>query len=223
MATDWITQLTFEGDRFPKPTVVAFDQECGSSDGGLILLQALDAQLGLTDALTTCLRDARPSATVPGRPQQFPSVPIIVSQVTTFGSPSPRNARLDSVRIAVATMSRPGDDDRCQGVRQDVNDDDARSRVPSATHACTNSRLRSAMNSGADEARDRGPGHRGDRHDDGSDGHRGAARPGRFVRHATLADLRPRCQRSGRPLLAPEQRPCDAAGTGQGSLGVLGA
>lgn len=59
MATDCIAQLTFEDEAFLKPVTVAFDQEYASSDGGLLLLKALDGRLGLTTTLAGCLRDGR--------------------------------------------------------------------------------------------------------------------------------------------------------------------
>jgi len=46
-------------DLLDKPLVVAFDQENSSSDGGAILLKAIDKRLGLTDSLAACLRDER--------------------------------------------------------------------------------------------------------------------------------------------------------------------
>jgi hypothetical protein len=59
MATDCITQVTFQGDGFPKPIVARFDQPDASSDGGLVLVKALDTHLGLTARLASCLDDAR--------------------------------------------------------------------------------------------------------------------------------------------------------------------
>lgn len=59
MATDCITQVTFQGDGFAKPVVARFDLPDASADGGLLLLKALDSQLGLTERLATCLDDAR--------------------------------------------------------------------------------------------------------------------------------------------------------------------
>ncbi len=48
-----------------KKTVVArFDQEQASSDGGAVLLKACDERLGLSAALTACLRDDRQQAKV---------------------------------------------------------------------------------------------------------------------------------------------------------------
>jgi Transposase DDE domain group 1 len=44
---------------FSKPVVASFDQRQGSSDGGAILLQAADRQLGLSASLAACLRDER--------------------------------------------------------------------------------------------------------------------------------------------------------------------
>ncbi len=59
MATDCIPQVTFQGDGFPKPIVARFDQPDASSDGGLVLVKALDTQLGLTARLAACLDDGR--------------------------------------------------------------------------------------------------------------------------------------------------------------------
>ena len=59
MATDCITQVTFQGDGFPKPVVARFDLPDASADGGLVLFKALDTQLGLTRRLAACLEDTR--------------------------------------------------------------------------------------------------------------------------------------------------------------------
>jgi hypothetical protein len=59
MATDCITQVTFQGDGFAKPVVARFDRPDASTDGGLVLFKALDTQLGLTPRLAGCLDDAR--------------------------------------------------------------------------------------------------------------------------------------------------------------------
>ena len=58
MATDCITQVTFQGDGFAKPVVARFDLPDASADGGLVLFKALDTQLGLTRRLAACLDDA---------------------------------------------------------------------------------------------------------------------------------------------------------------------
>jgi len=47
-----------------KALVARFDQELASSDGGAILLKACDERLGLSAAITACLRDARQQAKV---------------------------------------------------------------------------------------------------------------------------------------------------------------
>lgn len=44
---------------FRKPIDVQFDGESQSSDGGLVLLRAVDDRIGLTEALAACLRDRR--------------------------------------------------------------------------------------------------------------------------------------------------------------------
>ena len=59
MATDCITQVTFQGDGFPKAVVARFDLPDASADGGLVLVKGLDTQLGLTRRLADCLDDAR--------------------------------------------------------------------------------------------------------------------------------------------------------------------
>src|SRR6266446_2815528 len=59
MATDCITQVTFQGDGFTKPIVARFDLPHASSDGGLVLVKALDTVWGLTERLAACLDDAR--------------------------------------------------------------------------------------------------------------------------------------------------------------------
>jgi hypothetical protein len=56
MATDCIPQLSF---KFDKLVVAKFDAEHASSDGGAVLLKALDRQLGVTDTVARCLRDRR--------------------------------------------------------------------------------------------------------------------------------------------------------------------
>jgi hypothetical protein len=51
--------VTFHGDGFPKPVVACFDVPEASADGGLVLLKALDTELGLTRRLADCLDDPR--------------------------------------------------------------------------------------------------------------------------------------------------------------------
>ena len=59
MATDCITQVTFQGDGFAKPVVACFDLPHASTDGGLVLVKALDTAWGLTERLAACLDDWR--------------------------------------------------------------------------------------------------------------------------------------------------------------------
>ena len=59
MATHCIAQVSFKFDPKTKPVVAAFDMAHASSDGGAILLKALDAQWGLTQRLADCLVDPR--------------------------------------------------------------------------------------------------------------------------------------------------------------------
>ena len=56
MATDCIPQLTFGFERL---VVAKFDTEHASSDGGAVLLKALDRQLALTEGIARCLDDRR--------------------------------------------------------------------------------------------------------------------------------------------------------------------
>jgi DNA-directed RNA polymerase subunit N (RpoN/RPB10) len=56
MATDCIPQVTFE---FDKVVVAKFDAEYTSSDGGAVLVKALDQELGVTEAVASCLQDGR--------------------------------------------------------------------------------------------------------------------------------------------------------------------
>ncbi|HYD49659.1 MAG TPA: IS1380 family transposase [Terriglobales bacterium] len=51
-------------DVFSKPAHLAFDDPAQSSDGGAVLLAAVDRRLGLTAALGGCLRDERRPASV---------------------------------------------------------------------------------------------------------------------------------------------------------------
>ncbi len=70
MATDCIAQLLFQGKNFPKPVVARFDVPHASSDGGAILLKALDTQLGLTGRLAACLEDGRQPGKVQHQPME---------------------------------------------------------------------------------------------------------------------------------------------------------
>ena len=59
MATDCIPQVTFEFYDKGKPVVARFDQAQASTDGGVVLLKALDDRLRVTDQLAACLVDRR--------------------------------------------------------------------------------------------------------------------------------------------------------------------
>lgn len=54
-----------------KPVTARFDQEYASSDGGAILLKACDERLGLSAAMSACLRDDRQQAKVHHSYRQF--------------------------------------------------------------------------------------------------------------------------------------------------------
>ena len=64
MATDCIPQVTFEFQGVPQPIIARFDQAHASSDGGAVLLKALDDRLGVTERLAHSLSDPRQSGKV---------------------------------------------------------------------------------------------------------------------------------------------------------------
>ena len=53
------TQSVLFHNLFHKPVVASFDQPDSSSDGGAILLKAIDSELGLTERLANCIREIR--------------------------------------------------------------------------------------------------------------------------------------------------------------------
>src|SRR5215470_16613555 len=59
MATHCIAQLTFRYQGVRAPVVARFDVPHASSDGGLVLLKAVDERLRLTEAVAQCLSDPR--------------------------------------------------------------------------------------------------------------------------------------------------------------------
>ena len=64
MATDCIAQLIFRFQQKSQPVVAAFDMAHASSDGGAVLLKAIDRRLGLTERLATCVTEWREPAKV---------------------------------------------------------------------------------------------------------------------------------------------------------------
>jgi hypothetical protein len=64
MATDCIPQVTFDFQGRRRPIVAQFDQAHASSDGGALLLKAIDEQLGLTQRLAAGLTDRRQAGKV---------------------------------------------------------------------------------------------------------------------------------------------------------------
>lgn len=64
MATECIAQLTFRYQGLRSPIVARFDVPHASSDGGLVLLKAVDERLGLTQTVATCLIDRRQTGKV---------------------------------------------------------------------------------------------------------------------------------------------------------------
>jgi len=61
---DSTAQTVLFPELISKPVVAAFDQAHSSSDGGALLLKALDEQLGLSERLAECLRDGRQAGKV---------------------------------------------------------------------------------------------------------------------------------------------------------------
>jgi hypothetical protein len=59
MATACIAQTTLQVHGIPKPIIARFDQPHASSDGGALLLKAVDDRLGLTWRLASTIRDRR--------------------------------------------------------------------------------------------------------------------------------------------------------------------
>jgi hypothetical protein len=57
--TQHSTQSVLFPNLFHKPVVASFDQPDSSSDGGAVLLKAIDSELNLTDRLAGCLRETR--------------------------------------------------------------------------------------------------------------------------------------------------------------------
>lgn len=53
------TQTVLFPDLFSKPILASFDQPDSSSDGGSILLKAIDSELNLTERLAGCIREIR--------------------------------------------------------------------------------------------------------------------------------------------------------------------
>ena len=64
MSDNSTTQCLLFPEMFAKPTVLQFDQQHGSSDGGAILLKAADRRYGLIGCLAGCLRDERQAGKV---------------------------------------------------------------------------------------------------------------------------------------------------------------
>ena len=59
MATACIAQIALRGHGISKPIIAKFDQPHASSDGGAMLLKAIDDRLGLTWRLASAIRDRR--------------------------------------------------------------------------------------------------------------------------------------------------------------------
>jgi len=58
------TQSVLFPDLFPKPVSACFDQPDSSSDGGAILLKAIDTEMDLTKRLAQCIQECRQEAKV---------------------------------------------------------------------------------------------------------------------------------------------------------------
>ena len=59
MSENHTTECLLFPDIFPKPAVVQFDQQQGSSDGGAVLLKAANYRYNLIEALASCVQDDR--------------------------------------------------------------------------------------------------------------------------------------------------------------------
>ena len=57
--TQSATQPVLFGTHFHRPVTVAFDQPDSSSDGGSVLLKAVDKNLNLSERLEKTIRDSR--------------------------------------------------------------------------------------------------------------------------------------------------------------------
>ena len=64
MSNDTTSQGVLFEQIADRPAAVRFDQAHSSSDGGSLLLKALDERLGLSSALSGCLRDGRQASKV---------------------------------------------------------------------------------------------------------------------------------------------------------------
>lgn len=64
MSNDTTSQGVLFEQMADRPVAVRFDQAHSSSDGGSLLLKALDERLGLSSALSGCLRDGRQASKV---------------------------------------------------------------------------------------------------------------------------------------------------------------
>ena len=61
---DSTAQTVLFPDLISKPVLAAFDQAHSSSNGGALLLKAIDGKLGLSEQLAECLRDGRQAGKV---------------------------------------------------------------------------------------------------------------------------------------------------------------
>jgi len=59
-------------DIFDRPVVAKFDQRQGSSDGGAVLLKAVNQRLGLTSALAAGLKEERQSGKILHEIEELP-------------------------------------------------------------------------------------------------------------------------------------------------------
>lgn len=71
MTTDFTAQRVLFPHLAEKPISVQMDQAHSSSDGGALLLKAIDDELGLTEGLSACLRDSRTPGKIRHSVQEF--------------------------------------------------------------------------------------------------------------------------------------------------------
>ena len=107
-------QSVLFADAFTKPVVARFDAEALTSDGGLVLLGAIDRRLGLTQALGALLPDTRQAGKVAhALPDLFRQRVYSIAAGYADGNDAARLRSDDSTatrrsactRISVATVS----------------------------------------------------------------------------------------------------------------------
>jgi hypothetical protein len=108
MATDCIAQLTFRYQGLRAPVGARFDVPHASSDGGLVLLKAVDERRRLTETLAACLPDGRQSGKVAHPPLDLVRQRVFAWPPGTSMATTPRGSpaiRCSARAIAIALDS----------------------------------------------------------------------------------------------------------------------